>query len=191
MQLATHTQRPLALPGTKSPAKLWGFAVISARLPWDEDMILDRIETGDLEWAWDLSSGDLRAARHVREILVWAGCVEAVAQAMEAGSPRTIGRQANGWDEDVVKADVVTGNRMDLRIGEVAQRLGVRKDTVFRWVRQGWLPTQQRGGARWIGTAALWEFLRSRRIGATSVAANRGNGHRGAMSLPQEARSHS
>lgn len=60
-----------------------------------------------------------------------------------------------------------------VRIGAVAQALGVSTDTLRRWEQEGRIAFERRGGQRYLPAATLAVLLSERRSGGRSSARNR------------------
>ena len=63
-----------------------------------------------------------------------------------------------------------------LRIGEVAQAVGVSVDTLRRWERDGRVTFSRRGNQRFLEAAELADLLRERGVSTHSSARNRMSG---------------
>ena len=63
-----------------------------------------------------------------------------------------------------------------LRIGEVAQRVGVSVDTLRRWEAEGRISFERRGQQRWMTSGELARLLRERGSSGGGSARNRLSG---------------
>lgn len=111
------------------------------------DHALERVESGEWPWAFDL-----RAGAEVRRLHVWRPCLEDSAF-----------RLPHSALDEVVGA--VIGTTMDeVRLVSLEVRWSLRAQTIRRWVLSGDVRARLAGHTLWLDRASLAAFLKRRRV---------------------------
>ncbi|TXH19262.1 MAG: hypothetical protein E6R03_00860 [Hyphomicrobiaceae bacterium] len=115
----------------------------------DRETVYACVDSGELSWAWDLSSdGSPR-----REVRVWRRCL--------TDDNAILGGLST---DDVIEE--ILGTKTEHRSGAIQQLFTVSHQSILRWVRTGELTGQIRGHTLWVTAKSLRSFLSARRIGA-------------------------
>ena len=116
------------------------------------DHALERVESGEWRWAWDLAAGHERRTLHV-----WRECLTAAGSAEQGAASTAPGLGA--------VLDAVIGTPMpEVRLVSLETRWSVRAQTIRRWLAVGDLSYRHAGHTLWLSRASLVAFLERRLV---------------------------
>lgn len=111
------------------------------------DHALERVESGEWRWAFDLAAGHER-----RTIHVWRECVQPQAEV------------SGGWELPAV-IDAVVGTTMpEVRLVSLETRWSVRAQTIRRWLAAKEILWRRGDHTLWLSRAGLVAFLERRLV---------------------------
>jgi hypothetical protein len=154
-----NAQPTLRLPMPPAEVTLIPLDMAAAIAGLHLDHALERVESGEWRWAWDLAAGHERRTLHVwRECLTNAECGMRNAE-FAAGSALPAPRSL------LSVLDAVIGTPMpEVRLVSLETRWSVRAQTIRRWLAVGDLSYRRGGHTLWLARASLVAFLERRLV---------------------------